>query len=61
MCHEPEMHVCRHASPGDKHVHVKLVSKRPDSMASIMSCVSCSLQASPHTYVLKITPLIKQQ
>ena len=27
MCHKPEMHVCRHASPGDKHVHVKLVSK----------------------------------
>ena len=27
MCHKPEMHVYRHTSPGDKHVHVELVSK----------------------------------
>ena len=50
------MHVCRHTTLGELHVYTGLVSKTT-SLRINMSCVSCSLQASPHKYDVTTLPI----
>ena len=47
---------CRHTTLGELHVYTGLVSKTTGLRIN-MSCVSCSLQASPHKYDVTTLPI----